>query len=238
MRSSRPATGTVAALYLTMGLLGYFSLMYVPRGLIVKGDAAATASRIAAGELLWRLGIVSGLLSAVGFLLLAWCLYRVFADVDRDQARLLVLLVAVSTAIGTVSLTTDIAPLVLLSGADFLAPFTRAQLEALAYGSLRVGSGATYLNMVFWGLWLFPFGVLVIKCGFMPRLIGALLIVGCFAYVIVALVALLFPPYLTVVDRVALPFYGVGELSAIIWFVIRAVRGLPLAPISPAPVRA
>lgn len=238
MQATRPTARTVAALYLLMGLPGWFNLMYIPGRFFVSNDAAATARNIAAGELLFRFGILSGLASCVGFLLLAWNLYRVFEDVDGGQARLLVIFVVTSAAIGTASLATDIAPLVLLSGADFLAPFTRPQLESLAYGSLRLGTGLTGLNMMFWGLWLFPFGVLVLKCGYIPRLLGVTLIVGCFTYVTMSVLAIVFPDYPRVVNLIAMPFEMIAEFPVMIWLIVRAVRGLPLAAVPPALARA
>ena len=82
------------------------------------------------------------------------------------------------------------APLVLLSGADFLSVFSKPQLDALALAFLRVRSNGTSVAMVFWALWLFPFGVLVIRSGFFPRILGVLLIVGCFAYLTVSITAI------------------------------------------------
>jgi hypothetical protein len=69
-----------------------------------------------------------------------------------------------------------------LSGADFLSVFTKPQLEALAFGFLRLKNSGTLVALPFWGLWLFPFGILVIKSGFLPKVLGVLLIAAGFAY--------------------------------------------------------
>src|SRR5580765_6668213 len=99
MSSSAATTRVPGWLYLLMGVPAVFNLQYMPSAFIVPGDAAATARRITDGALVYRAGILCGLVSNVGFLLLALSLYDLFKHVDRKQARLLVVLVAVSVAI-------------------------------------------------------------------------------------------------------------------------------------------
>ena len=207
-----------------LAVIGPINDIYVPNAFIVPGDAAATAHKIASAELTYRIGIVSGLAANVVFLFLVLSLYDLLKDVDRRQARLMVILVSVSVAVAVVNLFNQIAPLILLSGADFFSVFTKAQLDALALGFLRLRSNATYVDMAFWGLWLFPFGVLVIKSGFFPRVLGALLIIGCFANLTVSFTALVFPAHRQLVSQVALPFFAVGELSMIVWLLVKGAK--------------
>ena len=102
------------------------------------------------------------------FLFLGWALYNLFKDVDRRLAMLMVILVSVSATIGIVGTANLFAPLVLSSDAGFLSSFTKPQLDALAFTFLELrGSGIT-LNLAFWGLWLFPLGLLVLESRFFP----------------------------------------------------------------------
>jgi hypothetical protein len=151
-------------------------------------------------------------------------LYNLLKDVDRKHARLMVMLVAVGVAVGVVNLLNQIAPLILLSGADFLSVFTKPQLDALALGFLRLRNSGSHVAMAFWALWLFPFGILVIKSRFFPTVLGVLLIVGCFAYLAVSFTAIVFPAHLQVVNQVTLPFYAIGELSMIIWLLVKGAK--------------
>ena len=231
MHPTKATARQAGVLYLLLALIGPIDDLYIPNTFIVPGDATATARKIASAELTYRLGIVSGLASHIIFLFLVLSLYQLLKDVDRKQARLMVMLVAVSVAAGVVNLANQIAPLILLSGDGFLSVFTKPQLEALALGFLRLRGNATYVDMAFWGLWLFPFGVLVIKSGFFPRLLGALLIVGCFAYLAVSFTALVFPAYRQPVSQVALPFFAVGELSMIVWLLVKGAK-VPLPDVA------
>ena len=191
---------------------------------IVPGDATATARNITAAPLMYRVGVLSALASDVIFLWLALSLYDLLKDVDRRQARLMVILVTAGSAVALADLINQMAPLVLLSGADFLSPFSKPQLDAFTMAVLRLRSHGMYVAMAFWALWLWPFGVLVIRSGFFPKLLGVLLIVGCVAYLAVSVTSILLPAYSREVSLIAMPFFMIGELSMIVWLLVKGAR--------------
>jgi hypothetical protein len=190
---------------------------------MVPGDATATARNITASESTYRLAILTGFGTLVIFIFLVVSLYRLLKDVDKSQAMLMVLLVAVGVAVALANLLTKFAPLVLLSGADYLSALTQPQREALALAFLRFHSGGSILTMAFWGLWLFPFGLLVIRSGFFPRILGILLLVAGCAYLIGSVTSLLLPDYRQAVSRVMMPLYF-GEVPIIFWLLFKGVR--------------
>ena len=234
MGSTRTAR-SIGLWYLMM-LPAPLNLVYLSAHFLVPGDAAATAQRIIQGETVYRLCVLAGLFSNIIFLFLVLRLATLFAKVDRRQARLMIVLVSVSAAIGIANLVNDLAPLMLLSGAGYLAAFSQEQLGALVMGFLRLREAGFGLNSAFWGLWLFPFGVLVIKSGFMPRFIGWLLILGCAGYLIQSATALLWPSQVGMVFNATIPLVAPGELSAMAWFLIRGGR-VPLLAGEAAAVR-
>jgi hypothetical protein len=227
MNSIKATARQAGVLYLLLGTSA-FNIVYVPAAFIVPGDATATARNITAAELTYRIGILSGLVSSIIFIFLVLSLYNLLKDVDRKHARLMVILGSVGAAIGLANLLNQIAPLILLSGTDFLSVFTKPQLDALALGFLKLRRNGTLIEMAFWGLWLFPFGILVIKSGFFPKLLGVLLIVGCFAYLTVSFTSIVLPAHSQIVSLVALPFYTIGELSMIIWLLVKGANVQPL----------
>lgn len=156
------------------------------------------------------------------FLVLA--LYRLFKPVNEIHARLLVALGAlVSVPIMFLNVLNEIAALMLVSGADFLSAFEKNQQDALAYLFLRLHEEGINVASVFWGLWLFPFGILVIRSSFIPRLLGILLIIAGSAYVVSSFTTLLLPSYSQLVGQVALIF-EIGELPIVFWFLIKGLR--------------
>ena len=229
MNSPKTTARSTGLLYLLMGTTAPFNIMYVSRAFIVPGDATATARNITAGELTYRLGMLSGLVSDISLIFLVLSLYNLLKDVDRKHARLMVILASVGAAISIVNLLNQIAPLVLLSGADFLSVFTKAQLDALALGFLRLRSNGIAVASAFWGLWLFPFGILVIKSRFFPKLLGVLLIVGCFAYLAGTFTSIVLPAQMGVVSQVTLLLAAPGEVAMIIWLLVKGAK-LPLSP--------
>jgi Domain of unknown function (DUF4386) len=217
------------ALYVSLGLTAPLSLIYIPRTLIVRGDAAATAGRILASEPLFRMGIVSELMTATLTIFLVMVLYRLFNRVDKMQASLMVILGAlVSAPISFLNVVNEIAALTLLKSPGLLSVFDKRQLEALALFFLGLHGQGLVVVEIFWGLWLFPFGLLVMRSGFLPRILGALLIVNGFAYLVASLTGLLLPEYAAAVNRWAL-IPETGELWIMLWLLIKGARVEPMA---------
>jgi hypothetical protein len=221
-----------AFLYLLMGLPAPLNLLYLPGKFIVSNDAAATVRNIAANEMTYRLCVLAGMVSSLAFLFLVVTLYELFQDVDRRQARLMLVLVTASSTIGLITVLNEIAPLIILHSADSLSAFTQTQLDALSLGFLRLRNAGVNVNSALWGLWLLPFGLLVIKSGFVPKFIGAALLVSCVAYVVASVTSVLFPQYLGAVTKVTLPL-GSGELFMLLWLFIKGVR-MQTPPVQPS----
>lgn len=233
MQPTQKTARVAGFLYLLMAIPAPFSLMYVPSVLIVSGNAAATARNILAHEMLFRLGIVGSLISGILFILLALALYRLLNGVDRMQASLMVILVVVSATIGFLNELNQIGALMLLRGADFLSIFDKQQLEAFAMLFLRLHRQGITIDQVFWGLWLLPYGWLVVKSGFLPRILGAWLIANGFAYAAISFTSLLWPRYGNLVFRVSLPLLF-GELAIMFWLLIKGIKVQPAATLGRA----
>lgn len=228
MHPTDKAARIAGAIYLSMAVTAPFSMMYVPRALIAQGDATATANNILAHETLFRLGIVGELSTAVILIFLVMALHRLLGGVNEHRARLMVGLVLVSAAITFMNMVNNIAALTLFRGADFLAVLDRPQREALAMLFLHLHSQGNFVNEAFWGLWLLPFGLLVMKSGFLPRILGVLLIVNCLAYVAASLTWLLLPAYGNAVFRALTPAL-LGELWIMLWLLIKGANVQPLS---------
>jgi uncharacterized membrane protein len=134
----------------------------------VPGDATATADHVRASETLLRLGIASELIGFIIFIFVVLALYPSFKAVNEKHALAMAILLLVSIPISLLNVLNEIAALVLVSGADFLSAFEKGQLDAPAYLFLRLHGQGFAVAQIFWGLWLFPFGILVIRSGFIP----------------------------------------------------------------------
>jgi Domain of unknown function (DUF4386) len=232
MHPLKKAARIAGAIYLAMVFTAPFTLLYVPGKLIVRGNATATADNILAHETMFRLAILGDLFTHVIFISLGIALYRLLSSVGKTWAMLMIVLVSVSAAVGFLDTLNNAAALILFRGADFLSVFDKAQLNALGYLFIRLHSEGIFMNELFWGLWLFPFGLLVFRSGFLPRFIGVWLIINCFGYVALCVIALLARDYYDVAFRWSQPVLF-GELAIMLYLLIKGVRMPPTRVTAP-----
>src|SRR3990172_650488 len=219
--SSLKNTARLAGLlYLLLIITGAYCVMYVPSQIIGRGDAVATANNILANEFLFRTGIISDLISNTIWVFLVMVLYRLFKQVNERQAKLLVALVIVQIPAVFIMEAFNITSLMIFKG-EILKTFELSQRLDLAMSFLKINDYGTLTLEMFWGLWLIPFGLLVYKSGFIPRILGILLFIAGIAYMIDSFISLLFPVYHTSVNQPILLFVGIGEISIMLWLLIK-----------------
>jgi hypothetical protein len=216
----------VGTIYFVMAILMVIGYMYLPTLYSVSGDASATARKIAANELTYRVGIVNALAAQLLFIVVVLTLYRLFKDVDRSLARVMTALVCVGVAGELAAIGLKLAPLSILAGGAYWSAFSQSQLDALAYGFLRISANLGRMLTMIWGLWLFPFGLLTIRSGFFPKILGYLLMVAGAGYVITCTTFLLFPEQFGLVSRFVAPLY-IGEVPIILWMMIIGAKPRP-----------
>jgi hypothetical protein len=223
MSTLKRAAHRAGALYFLFMIVAIVGEFFFP-AFLVPDDAGATARNIIAAETTYRVSILMGFITLVIFIFLVVSLHRLLRDVDESQALRMVLLVSIGIAVSLANLLEKFMPLVLLSGgADYLSAFTRPQLEALALSFLRWHGSGTALSTAFWGLWLFPFGTLVMRSRFVPWIFGLLLMVAGTAYLVTSVTAIVLPAQRHVVSQLMMPLY-LGEVPIIFWLLIRGVR--------------
>jgi hypothetical protein len=202
----------------------FFGLIYVPSVLLVPGDPAATSRNILASERLFRSGTVSHLIGQIIFIFQVLALYRLLKPVNKNHALLMVILVLVGIPIAFLNEVNHLAALRLLSSTD--GAFTSTQLQAQAMLFLDMRQYGIVVAHVFWGLWLLPLGFLVFRSGFLPGLLGVLLMFGGACHVIDAGTQLLFPGVPTL-SRFTFAFAmlaAIGELLFALWLLIKGVN--------------
>lgn len=230
------AARVAGILYLLIAISAPFALIYIPSKLIVSGDATATADRFQASESLVRVGIGFELFHQTLAIFLVLALYRLFKAVDEKHAVLMVILGAlVSVPIVFLNVLNEVAALILVSDADVLSVLGKPQRDTLAYLFVRLHEQGLIIASIFWGLWLFPLGMLVLRSGFIPRVLGVLLMVAGIGYLASSATSLVLPGYADVVGQFVAVLYF-GELPFIFWLLIWGIKLRP--SIAPAAVSA
>lgn len=215
----------------TARIAGFLYLVYFPvhiisdavrDNFIVPGDAAATAGNILARPGLFNLTAVGDLLAAALFGLAAWGLYVLLRPVDKHLALLFLLLNLVGVGIQSMSDLNLFAALLLLRP-DTLSAIPADQLPVLAMFFLNLREQGFLIAQVFFGLWLFPLGYLVYKSGFLPRVLGILLMVHCCTWLSTTFLTFLFPGF-TAIGYVSYPLGFIAEVGLTLWLVVMGAK--------------
>ncbi|MEJ2053815.1 MAG: DUF4386 domain-containing protein [Calditrichaceae bacterium] len=227
MNSYKKTARLAGLMYLILIITGIFSLMYVPSKIFVYDDTAATIHNILSYEFLFRMGIVISLISSVFYLILVLTLNSLFKPVNAKLAFSMVTMVVISVAISFVNMLNEAGALILLKSPQIAAAFDQTQIHVLIKLFLDIYGQGDVINGVFWGLWLIPFGILVIKSGFIPKIPGYFLIAGGIGYAAASLTTLLFPDYGNAVTQYATIPADIGEFSMMLWLIIKGVKDQP-----------
>jgi hypothetical protein len=210
-------------LYLVAGGCMAFTELYV-RSNLISSDASITSESLLGSEMLFRIGLVVDLVGMTVFVFLPLVLYKIFRDVNRKQALLMVVLALISVPIMCVNTASSFAALVTLSGADFLTAFSTDQRNALALLFLTIHSYGFWIAQIFFGLWLIPLGLLIIKSRYLPRIIGLLCIIAAIGYQVDSLTVFLAPEYSVAINPFALAPAAFAELGVIFWLLAFGVK--------------
>lgn len=224
---SNKKLGRVAGLiYLGVVITGIFSLMYVPSKLIVDGNPLQTYQQIVSSEFLFRLWIVSGLLCYTFFLFLPLVLYKLFKPVNENYAALMVILAIISVPIFFLNVQNQFSILSLVNGAKSQYNFSDIQIQSQVMLYLDQYNNGLVIVHIFSGFWLFPFGYLVYKSGFLPKFFGVLLMLGCFGYLINFLGYTLIPEDYSKIgigSYIRLPA-SIGEIGICLWLLVMGAK--------------
>ena len=234
IRSIKKQSRIAALLYFVNALPAPFALLYVPSVLIVRGDAAATANNVRDSEILLRFGMAGELFSSTVVIFAVLAFYSLFKAVSGKHARAMLVLMLISVPVSYLNVLNDLAAITFARGPEFLsAVFDKQQLDAFVLFFLRLHNQGFALAQIFWGLWLFPFGILIWRSGFIPRVLGVFVIIACFGNVISSSASLFLPTYAGVIDRYA-TILQAGELP-LIWMLIWGAKDQPEVTANPAP---
>jgi len=206
----RPLTTTLRILYPIWAMVGMFSLIYVPSQVFVQGDITETAARIQSMEGLFRLGILGSLVTQLIFILTAWYLFRFFRETHQQAAQLMLILALVSVPMAMLN---ELFSLSMLQSTDNLS-----QLQLLR----DLHRSGLQIVMLFWGLWLFPLGYLIMRSGYFLRIIGWFAIAGGVGYVLgffLDMLGLQIEWLSTIAETLTL-----GEVLWLLWLIIAGAR--------------
>ena len=207
------------AVYLSLGVATVFGFFHAP---LVQDDLNAIARAITGPDLRFRIGVVTDVLSTALAVPLALLLYQLLEPVHKTQAALMALLVLIAVPMSFVVALNYVAAQMLLSGTPEMSAFTGAQRDALGMLFLRLHTHGVLAVEIFWGLWLLPFGLLVMRSRFLPRVLGILLLIAGVAYVAHSVTSLMLAGQRIVLyERVTMLARAAGEFPIMLWLLVK-----------------
>ena len=218
--SPRSKARIAGVFYLLTTLTRMFVEISVRNRLVVSDDAAVTATNILAHEPLWRWGFAADILAFASYIALTALLYELLKPVNRSLSLVAAFFSLVACVVQAISSLFHLAPLFLLGGAPYLNVFTVEQLQALALVFLKLRAAAYHtIGLVFFGLYCFLVGILILRSTFLPRILGVLMVLGGLSYVL-----FLSPPLVRSLQPYILFFPGVGQISLTLWLLVIGVN--------------
>lgn len=225
MYSNKKMGRFAGLLLLILIITGIFAEFFVRRKLYVLNDTAATAQIIIENQWLFRFGFVSDLVMSTMFFLYGYVLYLIFKPVSKNASLFLLLCAVISVAMFCQNSLNQFAVLELLINPDYSEAFLPEQLQVLSMFFSNIHTKGYFVNQIFYGLYLFPLGYMIIKSGIVPKIIGVFLILGFLGDMIQVVLYFLFPNSVpsALLENITI-FADLGEFSICLWFLIMGVR--------------
>jgi Domain of unknown function (DUF4386) len=180
---------------LIMAIAAFFANFFVLETLVVPEDAAKTVSNIMENQMLFRFSIAGFVVVLLCDVLVAWALYVFLKPVNQSLSMLAAIFRLVYTAIFAAALFNLANAFQLVSGAEQLSVFTAEQLQAQVMMSLESFQYGWLIALVFFGFHLLVLGYVVMKSVYVPKVLGVLLLVAGFAYIVDSFAHFLLPNY-------------------------------------------
>jgi Domain of unknown function (DUF4386) len=210
--------------YLIIIIAGAFDELFIRNRIIVSGDALATAHNITTHPLLWRIGICGDLTMHVCDLIVAMVYYFLFKRVNKNLALLSLLFGLLQTAVLVANKINLVMPLFLLENGDYLKVFDPHQLQALSYLFIKAHGYGFGIGLIFFGCACIIDAYLIFKSGFLPKLLGVLLLIAGLCYLINSFLLILFPTLSNSIFPVILTPPFIAELSISGWLLFKGVN--------------
>lgn len=224
MNSPKKIARFAGVLYLIIFIASPLAFIVGKGGLLVPGDATATAENIMASESLFRIGIASETVVFLVEIIMAAIFYVLLKPVSPMLSLAAAFSRLAEAVVQAVNLLPSILVFLLVSGSGYLTVFEPEQRDALVLLSLNLYDYMTLVWGFFFGLHLLLLGYLVYKSAYFPPILGILLALASPGYILQSYGAFLVPQYDAILDTVVLVLAVPGELAFTLWLLIKGVK--------------
>lgn len=223
---SRKKTARLAGIYYLFNvILSIYYMEYVPGEIMVWGNPEATMNNFLENEILFRIAILVGIAVHISFILLPITLYKLLSHINKHYALMMVIFALISVPISFGLLLDQYELMELFNDYTVLGIEQKQAVNAEVLSAFEKLYNGFFLCQTFWGLWLFPFGYLVFKSGFLPKFLGVALMLGCITYLLDIIGGTLFKDYYEYINtRILIIPAAIGEIGMCLWLLTIGVK--------------
>jgi hypothetical protein len=218
---------TAGVYYLVVAIFGGFAHA-VRTQVYVPGDAATTADNVVTHADLVRLSFAADLVQATFAVFLVMALYRLLRHAGPSMARAMVVFVVLQVGITCLNLVHQFGALMMATQPSYSDAFGEEGTDGLVLLLMELQHNGYLVAQIFFGLWLFPLGLLAYRSGMFPRALGVLLMVATGAYLVDTVLQFMAKDLADAVSGpVLVPIVVVAEVSMMLYLLIVGVRTPP-----------
>ncbi len=214
---------TAGVFYLIVAIFGGFAEI-VRQQVYVPGDATTTVANVVANASLVRMSFVADLVQATFALFVVMALYQLLQHVDRNVACAMVIFVVVQVGITSLNMVHQLGAVLVATDPSYASAFGIGGSDKLVLMLLDLQHNGYLVAQIFFGLWLFPLGLLAYRSGMFPRPLGVVLMVATFFYLLDTVLQFLAPTLADAVNPVVIVVVTLSEVSMVAYLLIKGVR--------------
>lgn len=225
MNSPKRVARTAGLYYLIVAIFGGFAHI-VRVNVYAPGDAATTAENVVANASLVRLSFVADLVQATFAVFLVMALHQLLQHVNKAVARAMVIFVVLQVGITCLNVVHQLGALVVATENSYASALGTDGSNALVLLLLDLQHSGYLVAQIFFGLWLFPLGLLAYRSGMFPRPLGVILMLACAAYLVDVPLQFLASGIADAINPVVVALVTISEVSMVGYLLIKGVKAV------------
>jgi hypothetical protein len=211
----------VGIFYLGTIVFGMFAQI-VRSNILVFDNNINTLERINNSIFILRLALVSDLFMILFYLLTAWTLFNLLKNMNKKQSLLFFVFTIISVSIMSINMVNHIV-IIEINNSGYFNINNQYDLKSLSQLFSKLHNYGYLIAQIFFGLWLFPLGNIIIKSKIMPKYFGIMLIAATFGHLLEIIVTFMIPEY----DFIMYPgliISMLGEFSFCFWLLFKGIK--------------
>ncbi len=229
MNSPKRLARTAGLYYLIVAIFGGFAHI-VRVNVYAPGDATTTAENVVANASLVRMSFVADLVQATFAIFLVMALHQLLQHVNKAVARAMVIFVVLQVGITCLNMVHQLGAVVVATENSYASALGTDGANALVLLLLDLQHNGYLVAQIFFGLWLFPLGLLAYRSGMFPRPLGVILMLACTAYLVDVPLQFLASGIADAINPVVVALVILSEVSMVFYLLIKGIKTVKTSP--------